>query len=55
MVTAGGAGASPFLFDNPLTSDDNAHLTEIRVTVKEQREALPAASGQRVTIPYRGR
>ncbi len=52
LVTGGAAGASPFLFDNPLTTDENAHLAEIRVTVKEQRNALPAASGKRITVGH---
>ena len=37
LVTGGAAGASPMLFDNPLTNDANAHITEFRVSITEQR------------------
>lgn len=54
LVGAGGGvvtgGAHPMLFDNPLTDDDGAHFTELRVTIKEMRDALPAASGKRITV-----
>ncbi len=57
LIGAGGGlatgGASPYLFDSPVTADDeNAHITEIRVTVKEQRVALPAPNGQRITVGH---
>lgn len=45
-------GVNPMLFDNPLTDDTEAHLAEIRVTIKEQRDSLPAASGKRLTIGH---
>ncbi len=43
---------SPMLFDNPLTDDSGAHLTEFRVTIKERREALPGAAGKRMTVGH---
>lgn len=43
---------NPMLLDQPLTEDENAQLTEIRVSVKENRAALPAGSGQRITISH---
>ena len=54
VVGAGGglasSGVDPMLFDSPLADDDGAHLTEIRVSIRENREALPAASGKRITV-----
>ena len=56
LVGAGGglvtAGESPMLFDAPLTDDAEAHLAEIRVTIKERRDGVPAASGKRVTTGH---
>ena len=40
------------LLDTPLTDDENAHLLEFRVTMKENREALPAATGKRITVSH---
>lgn len=48
LVTVG----HPMLFDAPLTSDLNAHLTEVRVTVQENRDEIPATSGQRITVGH---
>lgn len=45
-------GVSPMLFDNPLTDDSEAHIAEVRVTLKERRDALPAASGKRMTVGH---
>ncbi len=54
VVGAGGglasSGANPMLFDNPLADDDGAHLTEIRISIRENRETLNAASGKRITV-----
>ena len=56
VIGAGGGvttgGGDPLLFDNPLTTDDAAHLTEMRVSIKENREALPVASGKRITVSH---
>ncbi|MCP4250943.1 MAG: hypothetical protein GY778_28230 [bacterium] len=56
LVGAGGGlvsgGANPMLFDNPLTDDEGGHFTELRLTIKENRDALPAASGRRITIGH---
>lgn len=46
------SGVSPLLFDDPLTDDTEAHLAEFRVTIKEKRDALPAASGKRITVGH---
>ncbi len=45
-------GESPFLFDDPLTDDENAHIAEVRVTIREERTGLPAATGQRITVGH---
>lgn len=47
----------PRLFDSPLTVDAdgdqfNAHITEFRVTLQENRDGLPLASGQRMTVGH---
>lgn len=46
------AVGNPMLLDQPLTEDDDAHLVEVRVTIRENRAALPAASGQRITVSH---
>jgi len=43
-------GLNPMLFDDPLSDDEGAHFIERRVTVKERRAALPAATGKRITV-----
>ncbi|MCP3961586.1 MAG: hypothetical protein GY719_27405 [bacterium] len=48
LVTVG----HPMLFDSPLDTDLNAHLTEIRVTIQENRAEIPSASGQRITVGH---
>ena len=58
VIGSGGAaglvteGASPWLFDNPLTVDTGAQLTELRVSVKEKRDSIPAATGKRITVSH---
>ncbi|MEM7351211.1 MAG: hypothetical protein AAF657_10420 [Acidobacteriota bacterium] len=47
----------PRLFDSPLTTDAdgdlfNAHMTEFRVSLVEDREGLPLAAGQRMTVGH---
>ncbi len=42
----------PMLLDTPLTSDTNAHLVEVRVTIKENRQQTPARSGLRITVGH---
>ena len=42
----------PMLLDTPLTDDANGHLTEFRVSIKERRGTLPAATGQRTTVSH---
>lgn len=42
----------PMLLDTPLTSDQNAHLTEVRVSIKENRENLPVGIGRRITVGH---
>ncbi len=55
VVTGGddpSADFSPMLFDNPLTDDSNAHLTEMRVTIREQRGTLAASTGRGMTVGH---
>lgn len=43
----------PALFDTPLTAEgDNAHLTELRISIKENREGIPVDTGQRITVSH---
>lgn len=47
----------PRWFDSPLTTDDdgnlfNAHVTEFRVRIVEDRENVPLDSGQRMTVGH---
>jgi len=47
----------PRLFDTPLTVDAdgdqfNSHITEFRVSMQEDRDGLPLAAGQRMTIGH---
>ena len=47
----------PRWFDSPLTNDDDgevydAHLTEFRVHLREDREGIPLDSGQRMTVGH---
>lgn len=45
------------IFDSPLSTDDtgdlfNAHITEFRITLREDREALPLSAGQRMILGH---
>lgn len=47
----------PRWFDSPLETDDagdlyNAHVTEFRVHIKQNREGIPIDSAQRLTVGY---
>ncbi len=47
----------PRWFDSPLETDDdgdlyNAHITEFRVHIVQDREGIPLDSGQRMTIGH---
>ena len=46
------AVGNPMLFDMPLTDDEDAHIVEVRVSIKENRDALPVGSGKRITVGH---
>lgn len=46
------AVGNPMLLDTPLTDDQNGHLVELRVTLKEVRNGVPVASGRRLTTSH---
>ncbi len=55
--TALAALGDPRWFDSPLQTDDegdlyNAHITEFRVHIVENREGIPLNSGQRMTVGH---
>ena len=42
----------PMLLDSPLTDDRNSHITEIRVSMKENRRETPLGAGRRITVGH---
>ncbi len=46
------AAGHPMLLDTPLDDDESAHLTEVRVSIIENRESMPAGAGRRITVNH---
>lgn len=46
------AAGHPMLLDTPLPDDESAHLTEVRVSIRENRNSIPVGSGRRITVGH---